>query len=186
MAVLAEAISVIVRKSAIDDRVDGGEAAFLAVVPNASLCGDDELYRVGFMRPDDVERFIGTLTLMGLEFEKNGRCMDMAVVDQMRGSTLPCDWLQFARIPFDEEDNKVSICWYFGGEKLGAGLHLTNRSMGLSVPRGWEYEGSISQKVGFVPNSDVEERLTFLREEDGMLVYEDKETGKEVFVSRAK
>ena len=184
MAVLAEAISVIVRKSSVEKHLKGGHSAFLKVVPNASLCSDEELFRVGFMRPDDVEHFVGMLTAMGLTFQEYGKCIDLVVVDQMKGSTLPCEWLQFARVPFDGPERKVSMCWCFEGEKMGTGLHLKSRSMPLSVPDGWEYEGSISQKIGFVPNSDVEERLEFLREEDGLMVYRDRDTGKEVYVGR--
>lgn len=184
MAVLAEAISVIVRKSSVDQHLTGGQSAFLRIVPNASLCGDADLFRVGFMRPDDVRAFVEKLIAFGLVFEEGGKCVDLAVVDQRSGSTLPCEWLQFARVAFGQPDSKVSICWYFSGERLGQDLHLPSLKMNLSVPSGWQYEGSISQTAGFISNSDVSERLEFLREEGQLLVYWDREACKEVYIGR--
>jgi len=61
MAVLVEAISVIVRRKAIDHSYPGGWDAFVAEVPNKTLCADDQLARVGFMTPQDVQNFIRAL-----------------------------------------------------------------------------------------------------------------------------
>ena len=47
MAVLAEGISVIVRLDAIARLMDDDWARFLGVVPNQTLCCDNELARVG-------------------------------------------------------------------------------------------------------------------------------------------
>ena len=58
MAVLVEAISVVVRRDAIGARYPGGWRGFLSIVPNSTLCADDDLVRVGFMAPPDVEAFI--------------------------------------------------------------------------------------------------------------------------------
>ena len=57
MAVLVEGISVIVRRDAIESKYDGGWDTFVDNVPNATLCADDEIARVGFMGPADVEAF---------------------------------------------------------------------------------------------------------------------------------
>ncbi len=42
MAVLVEAISVIVRRNSIEKHFIGGWAAFLQTIPNATLCHEDE------------------------------------------------------------------------------------------------------------------------------------------------
>ena len=55
MAVLVEAISVIVRAAAIHQKYPGGWEAFKRIIPNQTLCADNELVRIGFMTPDDVE-----------------------------------------------------------------------------------------------------------------------------------
>ncbi len=61
MAVLAEAISVIVRVHAIRSRYPGGWAAFLNAVPNRTLACDNEIARIGFMAPGDVRLFVTRL-----------------------------------------------------------------------------------------------------------------------------
>jgi len=55
MAVLAEGISVIVRFDAIARLMDDEWANFVAIVPNRTLYGDNELVRVGLIS----ERGIG-------------------------------------------------------------------------------------------------------------------------------
>lgn len=45
MAVLVEAISVIVRRDAIRGKYPGGWQGFVAAVPNGTLCYDDDLAR---------------------------------------------------------------------------------------------------------------------------------------------
>ncbi len=61
MAVLVEAISVIVRRDAVNLRFSGGWREFLAIVPNSTLCSDEDLARVGFMSPLDIEAFVAFL-----------------------------------------------------------------------------------------------------------------------------
>jgi hypothetical protein len=52
-------------------------------------------------------------------------------------------------------------------------------------PAGWTYEDSLSAGFQFVANEEMDEKLKFLRHEDGMDVYQNLSTGKEVFVGRA-
>ena len=72
MAVLVEAISVIVRRDAIDRRFSGGWREFLNAVPNNTFCADEDLARVGFMTPQDVEAFVRRLDCGGLTFVRKG------------------------------------------------------------------------------------------------------------------
>jgi hypothetical protein len=48
MAVLVEAISVIVRRDAINQHLAGGGSAFHDLVPNATFCYEDDLAWVNF------------------------------------------------------------------------------------------------------------------------------------------
>ena len=77
MAVLVEAISVVVRRVAIEERFHGGWREFEAAVPNGTLCADKELARVGFMTPPDVEAFVSHLEMSGLTFARNGQAVDI-------------------------------------------------------------------------------------------------------------
>jgi hypothetical protein len=176
MAVLCEGISVIVRRDSIDSRFNGGWAAFEELVPNATLCTDGELARVGFMDPDSVQDFVSELEIGGLVFDaeelRNAAELfgvaedglgddlareDIAVVDQLRGPTRPCNWLEFGRFPVGENpDDKVSMCWLFEGVRIAHGIHLKGRSMQLHAPAGWSYEGSLSQQFTFLPNDETD------------------------------
>ena len=108
MAVLIEAISVVIRRDAIEQSVPGGWTEFFRVVPNSTLCTDGELARVGFMSPDTVGDFIHELEQLGLSFLEEGSCIDITVVDQQKGPTTTCEWLEFGRLPCD--GGEVSAC----------------------------------------------------------------------------
>ena len=150
MAVLIEAISVIVRRDAISTKYQGGWPAFVSDAVNATLCSDDDIARVGFMNPADVETYIALLEGRGLRFLSDQRIVDIAVVDQQRGPTMACDWLEFAKLNFGDR-GKVSACWLFEGPRIAAGGHLPAKQMDLATPAGWTYEGSLSEKFVFVP-----------------------------------
>ncbi len=185
MAVLVEAISVIVRRDSIDRSFDGGWRAFVSCVPNATLCTDNQLARVGFMDPKAVGKFVEGLQAAGLVFLESGKCTDIAVVDQERGPTIPCEWLEFAHIPFGKSGGRVAACWLFEGPRLAAGVHIPGRSTDLATPEGWTLQGSISQRFTFVPNENVGQRLKYLRTESGLDVFLDTSTGREVFKPRS-
>lgn len=188
MAVLCEGISVIVRRDSIDEYFAGGWEAFEALVPNATLCTDGELARVGFMEPGGVEHFVSDLVLRGLVFYGD-ECHpeDIAVADQVRGLTRPCDWLEYGRFGVGENpEDKVAMCWLYEGKRdLPGVIRLKSLSMELHAPPGWRYQGSLSQQFGFVPDEDRKDRLKFLRSEEKLDVYLDRATGKEVFVGRS-
>ena len=151
MAVLVEGISVIVRRDAIDRCVTGGWDAFVTSVPNGTLCADDEIARVGFLSPQEVENFIKSLTASGLSFVQDNRTIDIAVADQQRGLTTQCDWLEFGRLPFGDKGRTVAVCWFFSGKRVAAGLHLAGSSMQFATPSSWNYENSLSEKFEFIP-----------------------------------
>jgi len=171
VAVLVEAFSVVVRRDAVEERFAGGWQAFLDKVPNRTLCIAPEFARVGFMSPADVEAYTSTLEAGGLLFRKDGQAMDFAVVDQVRGSTLPAPWLKFAKIVAG--GMKISACW-----------PAEQTPKKIAIPDGWKYEGSLSAKPEFAAANTIGERLKFLRRENGLDVYLDLHAGKEVFIGR--
>jgi hypothetical protein len=184
MAVLVEAISVVVRREAIDRSFASGWDGFISLAPNAALCTDHQLARVGFMDPDGAQRFVNDLQSRGLTFLSQTKCADIVVVDQQRGPTEPCDWLGFARIPFGKEGERIAVCWLFEGPRVATGLHLPGLKSELATPIGWTYEGSLSERFSFVPNEDVQVRLKYLRTNDGIDVFLDTSTGREVYKSQ--
>lgn len=184
MAVLCEAISVIVRRDAIEKRLHGGWRGFECMVPNATLCADAKLARVGFMAPPDVAAFVSHLENEGLTFLRDGRAVDVAVVDQIRGPTMPAEWLEFAHLSLGETGNTVAACWLYEESRIGTGTHFSGGPMELATPEGWAYENSLSANFKFVGNEELEDKMKFLRQEDGVDVYLDLSTGEEVYVGR--
>ena len=77
MAVLVEAISVVVRREAIDRSFASGWDGFISLAPNAALCTDHQLARVGFMDPDGAQRFVNDLQSRGLTFLSQTKCADI-------------------------------------------------------------------------------------------------------------
>lgn len=172
MAVLVEGISVIVRGSSIESRYPGGWSAFAKGVPNDTFCADTKLARIGFMQPSDVKDFIAELEALGLRYADAGMAIDIVVVDQQRGPTTTCEWVEFGHVDVGP-DQQVSVCRLTGDTENV-----------LASPDAWAYEGSLSQTFGFVPSGEGSKSLTFLRHEDGTDVYMNDLTGREVYIGR--
>ena len=170
MAVLCEAISVIVRVDRIT-AMPNGMQGFHSMVPNSTYCVDDELVRVGFMSHDDVAHFVRQLEQQGLTYLRDGAAVDLIVVDQQRGPLAPCSWIDFGHVEL--QDGSVAAA-----QLTGSTLHQ------ILMPEGWTYNGSLSQAYGFVPTGQIDKSPTFLRRSDGVDVYLNRLTGKEVFMAR--
>jgi len=56
--------------------------------------------------------------------------------------------------------------------------------MEVVTPPGWEFDGSLSSTFGFVPSEHAEKGMQFRRHENGLDVYFNPLTGKEVYVGR--
>lgn len=173
MAVLIEAISVVIRAEAILKKYPGGWDGFKNIVPNQTLCADNVIVRVGFMSPQDVESFVERLQSNGFEFLRGGEAIDIAVADQMRGLTSKCGWLEFGHVNMGGNGPRVAACRLTG-----------SKIMEVATPQGWEFEGSLSSTFGFVPSEHVEKGMKYLRHENGLDVYLNPLTGKEVYIGR--
>ena len=172
MPVLIEALSVVIKRSSIDEKYVGGWPALEEQVPNNTLCYDDEIVRVGFMMPDDAKAFMRQLQVNGLALLKDGKAVDFVGVHQIEGLMATCDWLEFLHTDLTESGSRVAICRLVG-----------TSIWAVVAPPNWEYEGSLSQKCG-VGNTADTNHLKFLRHEKGIDVYLNPETGDEVFVGR--
>lgn len=172
MAVLVEGISVVVKRSALTERYPGGWNGLVENCPNKTFCADSDLTRIGFMAPKDVGTFVQDLEVAGLIFQEDGAAVDLAVVDQMRGPTTRCDWLEFGHVEID--GNGIAACRLVGSQDNA-----------LITPDGWRYEGSLTESYGFTPTDAEAKGLRFLRHEGSIDVYFGWLTGKEVYVGRA-
>lgn len=175
MAVLIEAISLIVRADAIMARHAGGWDALESAIPNETACSDGELVRIGFMAPADVEAYVHALTAKGLRYLVEGVAQDLVVVDQQRGPLARCDWIEAGRVTLDAE----------GKDLITIAQLIGSQAEGVATPPGWEFAGSLSNSFGFSGGTEKPgPGLRFLRHENGLDVYQDSLSGTEVFVGR--
>jgi hypothetical protein len=149
MAVLIEAISVVVRADALIRNFPSGWDGFKSHVPNQTLCADNEIVRVGFMSPQDVESFIKLLTRSGLTYLQDGQAVNVAVADQLHGLAAPCSWLEFGHVNLGgNPKQRVAACRLTG-----------SRYLQVVTPPDWKFEGSLSHTYGFVPSAHVDKSL---------------------------
>ena len=171
MAVLVEGISVIVRRLDVDAKYPGGWDGYVEDCPNATLCADAHIARVGFMVPADARLFVGRLGDHGFVIESPDRRCDVAVVDHVSGTLQGTDWLEVGGVHLD--GHEVCVCRVVGDD-----------STVLITPDGWSWEQSLYGRAVHLPETVTASRMRFLRHENGLDVFLDLETGKEKFVGR--
>ena len=170
MPVLIEAKSVVVRRDAIDRTYPLGWLGFVQDCPNQTLCADLDLARVGFMEPAAVQSFCEHLQDLGFIFLESDKAIDFVVIDQIQGPTTPCDWIEGG--DWEQDHFIVKACQLVGSSETE-----------LKTPEGWTFEDSLSASHTFANEVEIDRLFTFLREEDGIKVYLDNRTGKEVFTT---
>jgi len=180
MPVLIEGISVVVRRDAIGRSFVGGWHGFLQLVPNQTLCYDDELARVGFMNPSDVGEFVAALERGGMQFVVDSEARDLAVVDQRTGPTTTVRWLRVRTVESFELGGKIQICELVGGT-AGA---PSQPGFEVALPPQWRYAGSLSESHVYVPRPEASGRLLHLRNDGQVESYVDFASGKVVFAGR--
>ena len=172
MAVLIEAISVVIRADALL-RAFGDFDRFKRIVPNDTLCADNELVRVGFMHPADVEKFVGQLEAKGLRYLEDGQAIDLVVADQQSGFAAPCDWAMCGKISLDGDPSKRIAACMLNGSSLKQ----------VIMPEDWTFENSLSQSFGFVP-SGSEGGIDLVSTEDGLETWRSELTNTPLYVGR--
>lgn len=166
MSVLLEAISVIARRGTIEEKYPGGMAAYETHCPNKTFCADQHLVRIGFMTPADVEGFARVLASFGLVHLRQGEAIDFVIVDQFRGPTSPCVWIDGGRHP-----DGYSAAWLRG---TVPGWFAT--------PKGWT--PLQSKQMHFVDSTDTGDRIVGLSSKENLDVVLDLKTGQERFIGR--
>lgn len=161
MSVLVEAISIVTRTNTIAAKFPGGIKGYRDHCPNQTYCTDGKLIRVGFMVPKDVERFVGSLVACGLTFLEAGQAKDFVVVDQNKGPTTPCTWIDFGIRPGGD-----SHCWIKGADQGSFAAPSEH------VPGGVKYHAPGSQ------------HLQALGAEGNLDAFLDPATGKKLYLGR--
>lgn len=165
MAVLIEALNVIVRNQAIERAYPGGLAGYASDCPNLTFCADEHLSRVGFMTPVDAGLFIRRLENRGLVWNRGGQAVDLVVVNMLTGPTTECGWIMLGQV-------QDILHWC---ERPGT---FTGR---VRVPEGWTPRHVECQET--MPPGEFE-ALRFLEVRGGLDVYIGAD-GKEWYLGRA-
>lgn len=101
---------------------------------------------------------------------------DIIIVDQLRGPAVPCDWIAFGHVNLDRNPaRRVAAC-----RLSGSSLHQ------VVTPDGWRFEESLTISFGFIPTGKENKSLVWLRRENGLDVYVNRVTGREVFTARGE
>lgn len=192
MAVLAEALSVIIKDSSLKTKFIGGPKEFYKTIPNNTYCSDGQIHRVGFMRPKDTENYIRNLERNGLIFIFRDNCIDVAVVDMLKGPTLNCRWLGFARQKFfcgskqyQHWNDDFSISWLLH-ENGNSDVPVNFKwECSISVPNKWSPDKAIYGD-NFIPSEMVNESLIEVSKERGLVKYFNTTTGKFVYIGKPR
>lgn len=137
MPVLVEALTIIVRKDAVESLPDGGERLDGRLKGTPSQRNDDDLYACTLTHPEDVQRFAKSLEEEGLTFSEDDKAKDFVVVDQREGPTMVCDWLEMMHYPWQENPDQLIAL----ARKTGT------RGDRVAMPAGWTYETSYSKNA---------------------------------------
>lgn len=177
MAVLTEALSVIIKDNSLRNKYIGGLDEFLTTIPNDTYCSDGQLHRVGFMTPQDAEGFVRNLQRNGLIFVYENQCIDISVVDMLFGPTLKCNWLGFARQKFfsgqeqyKHSEDEFSVAWLLPDSEIYKIPLDKNNECNIFVSRGWTPDKAIYGN-NFIPNEKIKERLIELGNEGGVVKF---------------
>lgn len=113
MAVVCDALSVIVRTETLERVFANGVRGYQAQVPNKTFTTDGLITRVGVMSPNDLQWYIDQLSdqglrLFGTDEQGNSVAVDVSVVDQRNGLTIATPWLETA------VQDGVRIAWLAG------------------------------------------------------------------------
>ncbi len=158
MSVLIEAITVVIRIDAVDRCITGGVAALAEASPNTTFRSDGKLAATGFMSPGDVEVYILAMQKAGLRYMERGECRDIVVIDQIRGPTVPCEWIQIGTEP-----DGTKFAWLRGGQP-GA----------LAVFKSWKRGNNLTLRTDINTDQliiDPETGLRFYVDESGIKQY---------------
>ncbi len=172
MAVLIEGVSIVVPFVTIERHHEGGLEDFFAWIEGFRYCQDGHLVAIHFKRAETVKEILGQLRERPLPLKDlSGAWFAIAVVHQIFASALaPCKWLAIGR----NADGAVFACLKNQEQNPGK----------VSVPEGWNFEGSLSQKLSHRPLDMVSDRFRLLRAEGLSNIYLDTKTGLEIPAGR--
>lgn len=162
MAIAIEGATVVVRIDSATELVEGGVKTLTDIAPNSMALADEHLWRCPFMVDAEAEKFLGRLVQVGLN-STPGPNPDAVIVNEFDLEISPyCEWLKVARI------QKAVIAWLDGTTPTS-----------VMAREGWSFE----EGSGLQRHSEDDPDLEFLRRENGIEVYFDNKSQKEIYLA---
>jgi TPR repeat protein len=151
MAVLVEALSVIIREPSL--RRDSKEFSnFKSNIPLEGFCSDGNLHRVAFMQEENALAFASFLEdEFGLKPASQNGDGDFVLVNMETGPTVKCEWIDFLRDDifshrkeYENHNKDFSIVWAkFDSERNSHCTKSNFKEEGICVPENWNPDNAI-------------------------------------------
>ena len=150
MPILTEAYSVIIKDSSLREKYIHSMGFFFDSLENQTYCTDGEIHSISFLNPKAADNFIKQLEEGGLEYLKDGKYEDIALIDMLSGPFIECNWLGFLRRPifsgqtqFAHSEEDFSLTWFQPiNRAYGIPLNSEGRCI-ISTPSWWTPEKAI-------------------------------------------
>jgi hypothetical protein len=194
MAIILEAINVVIKHESILKKYPNGELGFLADISSfeAPWHTDREVSRVGFFDPNEMHTYLRVLEQRGLVFTMDStydNC-DFCIVDMISGPTKPCPWLGFGRqrifengSPIGKSIENYSFGWLANKSRQKIVCDSKSEFM-LGIEKGWGFVTAL-KNINNTPESIIQTRLKELGLKDGKVEFIN-ETGQTITNARPK
>lgn len=164
MSVLIEALCLVVPRSVVDASYPGGtdacrRDALAADIEFRYCIADDRLTVMSFFDSDAAKSWMARLASHGMVHVHRNESVEMVLVDQRFGPTMPCSWLEWRR-----HEDGFTYAWLAGTEPGD-----------MVAPVGWMPEQS--RQLVRTDIRDEPGRMLRLAEEDGVETWIDFRTG---------
>lgn len=167
MAVIIDAIGVVIRNATIEKRLPGGMEQHIECLPATPFYTDGEICCVGLMDSQDVNQYLAMLVAQGFILSDESASSEVAVVDWNGQVPHPCDWLEICQVDLDEQ-----------GSVTVASIRGTTQER-LVAPPGWE-----PGRTRWLSRAELKMNYDYMGNEGRVEAYRHKATGDIVRVPR--
>jgi hypothetical protein len=175
VALVIDALSVVMPNTAVEERFPGGLAAYQRTCSNDTFSTDGGICRVAFSAEADARAFVGELTRHGFAAPWSGQCSDVALVAPHVNLLYPCKWL---------ETGLEAVAAADGRHYSALVVRLRgDDSTRITIPGEWQ-PGTLHRLTATDIRSDYE--LVEVRRDGGQRLetYRHRESGRLVHIGR--
>ncbi len=127
------------------------------------------------MTPADAKEYVVSLEKNGLRHIREGKSVDIVVIDQNSGVLGQCGWVSVGAAEWNNQAGQtVTVC-----QMVPSAVDQ------IVAPAGWAYERSLTAKGRYIPGNNIPESLKFVGTENGMDVFVDAVTAERFYVRRS-